>query len=603
MDKDFAIFVCSTDSYKDCWKPFFYLFQKYFTEYKDKIYLSSESKTFHYTDLDIINLQIGKYFPSRRPTWSESLAKALDLISETYILFLLDDLFFNNPVKIEILKEYIELAKKHECTYLGLGGNPGPFDNSNNKLWRIKNNADYAISLLPSIWNVKKISKYLRKHESPWQLEIYGTRRVNICNDNFYSVNTEEYGQNSIIPYPKRTGIIRGEWNKEVIDLFKTNNIKNIDFSLRGVCDPEGIQKKKLKRIVTRKYYAKHFSNIISLVDIYKMKLEKRLIMRFDKINPISLTKRIIKRLRIIMIDKPISPVTKKEKDLVESIRNEFKRLHGCTAQVDAEWSRFMDRLYELVMNNDMRAFLRWDVIKQTMFVGSPFYVKKELNYLKRSDWEHRWSKAIIESEIGHPEPCIYYPKSSGSLIHQAYHLAQFEEKFEKKIEESNFIFEFGGGYGSMCRLFHNLAFNGQYIIFDLPLFSALQRYYLKALSLPVISVESFSSIKENQNSIVCLSSKKDLNKIVNPSKYEKNKSLFIATWSLSEAPTELRDSISDTISHFDNILIAYSNEFSGVDNIKYFNKFRHNFKDMIWHDWEIEHLKGHHYIMGNLQN
>ena len=282
MDKDFAIFVCSTDSYKDCWKPFFYLFKKYFTEYEGRIYLSSESEVFHYQDLDIINLQIGKYYPSGRPTWSESLMKAIDLIPETYILFLLDDLFFNNPVKTEILKEYIELAKKYECTYLGLGGNPGPFDKSNNKLWRIKNNADYTISLLPSIWNVKKFSRYLRKHESPWQLEIYGTKRVNISNDNFYSVNTEEYGQNSIIPYPKRTGIIRGEWNKEVIDLFKANNI-NVDFSSRGIYYPEKkrmVNKKKVKRIFALKYYSKHISNIISLVDIYKLKLKMSLISR-----------------------------------------------------------------------------------------------------------------------------------------------------------------------------------------------------------------------------------------------------------------------------------------------------------------------------------
>ena len=44
----------------------------------------------------------------------------------------------------------------------------------------------------------------------------------------------------------------------KVLDLFKTNNIKNVDFSLRGVCDPEKISrnnKKKLKRIVTLKYY------------------------------------------------------------------------------------------------------------------------------------------------------------------------------------------------------------------------------------------------------------------------------------------------------------------------------------------------------------
>ena len=65
-------------------------------------------------------------------------------------------------------------------------------------------------------------------------------------------------------------------------------------------------------------------------------------------------------------------------------------------------------------------------------------------------------------------------------------HLALFEETTGSKIDTLELIFEFGGGYGSMCRLAHNLGFNQAYIIFDLQPFSALQNYYLSSLDLPV---------------------------------------------------------------------------------------------------------------------
>ena len=40
-------------------------------------------------------------------------------------------------------------------------------------------------------------------------------------------------------------------------------------------------------------------------------------------------------------------------------------------------------------------------------------------------------------------------------------------------------IVEFGGGYGSMCRLVRKLGFKGRYVIFDLRPILALQKYYL----------------------------------------------------------------------------------------------------------------------------
>lgn len=198
------------------------------------------------------------------------------------------------------------------------------------------------------------------------------------------------------------------------------------------------------------------------------------------------LFRRIITKLLLMVLDKPLPPPTQKEKQLIEEIKSKFVSSQRDASQANMEWGSNMNRLYELVMNDDIRSFLRWDVIMHTMFVSNNApYVRRELNYLKNlAYWDNRWSKAIVESTIGHPIPFVFYPKSSGNLIHHAYHLAQLEEKAQINVNEIDFVFEFGGGYGSMCRLFHNIGFTGDYVIFDLPPFSALQEYYLKASSI-----------------------------------------------------------------------------------------------------------------------
>ena len=48
-----------------------------------------------------------------------------------------------------------------------------------------------------------------------------------------------------------------------------------------------------------------------------------------------------------------------------------------------------------------------------------------------------------------------------------------------------------------MCRSNFNLGFNGGYIIFDFSHFSLLQKYYLKSINLPVVTVDEFIKTKK----------------------------------------------------------------------------------------------------------
>ena len=234
----------------------------------------------------------------------------------------------------------------------------------------------------------------------------------------------------------------------------------------------------------------------------------------------------------------------------------------------DAEsiWNKNINELKKMIIHNDPREFIKWDVVRETMFVGNADYINVELKYLQsHKQWDTRWKIAIQESHNGCPEPFYRYLKSSGNLIHHAYHLARFEDKTGLMVNELDNILEFGGGYGSMCRLAHNLGFKGKYVIYDFPHFSNLQKFYLNSLGLTLRTDDQFHL----NNGIYCLN---NLNDLIAVDPREK-KSLFIATWSISESPLFIRERMLSQIVLYDAQLIAFQECFGEIDNLSFFKQ------------------------------
>lgn len=238
-------------------------------------------------------------------------------------------------------------------------------------------------------------------------------------------------------------------------------------------------------------------------------------------------------------------------------------------------------RLRREVMSRDARGFLTWDVIRATMF-PAPYatFGRRELKFLKAHDWPV-WRNAIRERLAGLPLPCVYYPASSTNAIHHAYHLERFAEHAGVSIGSFRSIVEFGGGYGSLCRIAHSAGFGGQYAIFDLPEQSALQRYYLSAVG--ILNVLLLSQIEQLRALAETFQSPR----------------LFIATWSLSESPLPLREAVAAVIGGFEAFLIAYQSEFGGVDNANFFEEWQSWFPDVRWTVHKIDHLLASTYLFG----
>jgi glycosyltransferase involved in cell wall biosynthesis len=330
-------------------------------------------------------------------------------------------------------------------------------------------------------------------------------------------------------------------------------------------------------------------------------KVQKELLRKFvrEKIvaSPVTnrtadLSRKLKSAINLKMLDRP----TRRETELILELRSSLNQASSRPASND--WARTVERIRQRVLNEDPRSFLRWGILS-TLFAGGAPFIQEELSYLQRHpEWSHRWREAILESAVGNPPRYPLYPESSSNLIHQAYQVAQFEDITKQRISDFNFIFEFGGGYGSMCRLAHQLGFSGTYLIYDLEELSCLQAYYLKSLGLEV----SPADVEIDwQGKVLTTSDKELIPKII--SKMAENDSpsgvLFLDTWPVTKAPLPFDRTVEDVAMLCNAFLIVYEDAFGHADNLEFFATLKGKKRDITWHDQEALHLPGSRFLIG----
>ncbi|MFT3908100.1 MAG: hypothetical protein QM737_01635 [Ferruginibacter sp.] len=278
-----------------------------------------------------------------------------------------------------------------------------------------------------------------------------------------------------------------------------------------------------------------------------------------------------------------LEPPTAVEQALITELREKVAPIKEKEKNAVDFWAQRRVELIEKILKEDPRDFLRWKVIKDTMVY--PGHVKELTRLTKYPGWK-KIKETIAEDKIGCPDGYIYYKKSSGNLIHHAYSLHEFLSQTGKKLEDIDTIFEFGAGYGSLCRLLYKSGFKGSYIIYDLPEYLALQNYFIKSTGLSVTINFGLQDLKPNNVYL--------LNTI--PDKLHVD--FFIGLWSISEVPVELRNSIFNAISA-DSFLIAYQESFFKIDNSSYFAGIASARQKLSWKDYAITQLPGNRYLIG----
>lgn len=248
-----------------------------------------------------------------------------------------------------------------------------------------------------------------------------------------------------------------------------------------------------------------------------------------------------------------------------------------------SSWDEFRKKTINNLNNRNFANFLSWQIISQTMFVDKGHYLKFEYEHILNKI-SNKFKRILSEDLWGNPIPSDLDQSTSGNRIHHTFLLQNYEEKTGKDISKFNSILEFGGGYGSFCRLINKLEFEGIYIIFDFDVFNIIQYNYLKKFGYSIaINAEEIS-----KPGIYLYNELDNLKTAAKDTQID----LFIATWSLSESDVNTRDNFSSLISNISSHLIAFQGNFDGIDNVQYFNK---QFGD-ISHLGTFEHMGDEQY-------
>jgi hypothetical protein len=295
----------------------------------------------------------------------------------------------------------------------------------------------------------------------------------------------------------------------------------------------------------------------------------------------------------IPLVEPTLLPPTSEEQRLIDVLRADINSLPPLveTPTTNGKWLARLREIRHDILNRDPRNFLYWHNVAVTMYTDAP---EQELTYLKKLPLWNSLEPTLHDEHIGNALPYKSMPETNGNIVHHAFHLSQLLARYDVDVSYLKNIFEFGGGYGNMARLIFKLGFKGTFVIFDLPEFIAIQKYFLSTLQLPGVTIVT-KPTQTTTPTIVLLSNIEELKEQLEGQPID----LSIATWSLSESPIELREAIFKLCSASKYYLIGYQVFFGGMDNTLYFSNLVKKLNDYDWHDYEIRHLKGNHYLVG----
>lgn len=235
----FCLLVSSCDAYEDCWQPFFTLLAKFWQTHGHTIFLNTETKAFAFEHLDIRCPRVELSCRGPLP-WSERLLRCLEVIPYDVVLYMQEDYFLNDVVDVRMIEDLADLMQRSDISHISLDhqlrpGRPSPYP----LLSVMDRDSEYLVSTQAGLWNVSALRSSLRRHETVWAFEWYGTRRARRRGDVFFYVNGEyerAHGK-KVVPYTP-TGVIHGRWLRRVVeDLFRAHGIC-VDYSVRGFYDP-----------------------------------------------------------------------------------------------------------------------------------------------------------------------------------------------------------------------------------------------------------------------------------------------------------------------------------------------------------------------------
>ena len=180
-----AFLLTSCDTYSDLWKPFFICLERHWPDIPYPVYLNTEHKQFdsegYSFKVKTINQQTDK-----KLSWSKRFYDCLKEIPEEYVFITLDDYFFIDKVKTEYIEEIVEKMENDSMiASVQLGGarqkhrDKENYKNSPTLEFELvgKDVKAWKMQFIPTVWRKSVLLKRIRKWETIWAFESYGSER------------------------------------------------------------------------------------------------------------------------------------------------------------------------------------------------------------------------------------------------------------------------------------------------------------------------------------------------------------------------------------------------------------------------------------------
>ena len=197
-----SIVVASRDCSIDLWEPLFTLLRKNWPDCPYPVYLVTNSVGF--TDMGVSTITVG---PDR--SWSDTLAAALQQITQPYVFLWIDDHFLINRVDDHAVRGAIAAFRELDGNYLRLQALPRPDEPCNDHFGILRKGAVYRASVVASIWKKTVLADLLRPGESAWDFETAGSTRSDQYDTFFSTWHTCLHLENLLIKGKVRTAALR----------------------------------------------------------------------------------------------------------------------------------------------------------------------------------------------------------------------------------------------------------------------------------------------------------------------------------------------------------------------------------------------------------
>jgi len=249
--------------------------------------------------------------------------------------------------------------------------------------------------------------------------------------------------------------------------------------------------------------------------------------------------------------------------DIIKKLKNNISYHSSST------WCYFTEHLETYLINGDLDLYLINNIEPLVFTWPQDSIQNKHQLQILENDKESIFYKTLKINDYG-PRGICLYKNTQLDRVQQVWSIYNLVNKLNLSLNSDEIIFEFGAGTGQMADVLSELNFTGRHVIYDLPLMTVLQKYFIDKRSIKnkyVLDDDHLNIIK-GTNFLPCnqIHSEKHLLELPNIN--------FIATYSLTETDIDTHNKFREYMVKFSRIYIVYwpgRNEIGDyIDNTEY---------------------------------